>query len=35
MMEQHGIKPPPANIGLDFQIRGEGICTNSEKCDKS
>jgi CubicO group peptidase (beta-lactamase class C family) len=29
MMEEHGIKPPPANIGLDFQIRGEGVGPNS------
>jgi CubicO group peptidase (beta-lactamase class C family) len=29
VMEEHGIKPPPANIGLDFQIRGEGIGPNS------
>jgi CubicO group peptidase (beta-lactamase class C family) len=29
MMEKQGIKPPPANIGLDFQIRGEGIGPNS------
>ena len=29
MMEEQGIKPPPANIGLDFQIRGEGIGPNS------
>jgi CubicO group peptidase (beta-lactamase class C family) len=29
MMEKRGITPPPANIGLDFQIRGEGIGPNS------
>jgi CubicO group peptidase (beta-lactamase class C family) len=29
IMEEKGIKPPPANIGLDFQIRGEGIGPNS------
>jgi CubicO group peptidase (beta-lactamase class C family) len=29
MMEKQGIKPPPANIGLDFQIRGEGVGPNS------
>ena len=29
VMEEQGIKPPPANIGLDFQIRGEGIGPNS------
>jgi CubicO group peptidase (beta-lactamase class C family) len=29
MMEKQDIKPPPANIGLDFQIRGEGIGPNS------
>jgi CubicO group peptidase (beta-lactamase class C family) len=29
LMEEKGIKPPPANIGLDFQIRGEGIGPNS------
>ena len=28
MMEKQGIKPPPANIGLDFQIRGEGVGPN-------
>jgi CubicO group peptidase (beta-lactamase class C family) len=28
-MEESGIKPPPANIGLDFQIRGEGVGLNS------
>jgi CubicO group peptidase (beta-lactamase class C family) len=28
-MEERGIKPPPANIGLDFQIRGEGVGPNS------
>jgi len=29
MMEKQGIKPPPANIGLDFQIRGEGVGPNA------
>jgi CubicO group peptidase (beta-lactamase class C family) len=29
LMEEHGIKPPPANIGLDFQIRGEGVGPNA------
>jgi len=29
VMEEHGIKLPPANIGLDFQIRGEGVGPNS------
>jgi CubicO group peptidase (beta-lactamase class C family) len=29
IMEEKGIKPPPANIGLDFQIRGEGVGPNS------
>jgi CubicO group peptidase (beta-lactamase class C family) len=29
VMEEKGIKPPPANIGLDFQIRGEGVGLNS------
>jgi len=29
LMEEQGIKPPPANIGLDFQIRGEGVSLNS------
>jgi CubicO group peptidase (beta-lactamase class C family) len=29
VMEEHGIKPPPANIGLDFQIRGDGVGPNS------
>jgi CubicO group peptidase (beta-lactamase class C family) len=29
LMEEKGIKPPPANMGLDFQIRGEGIGPNS------
>ena len=27
-MEKQGIKPPPANIGLDFQIRGECVGPN-------
>jgi CubicO group peptidase (beta-lactamase class C family) len=29
VMEARGLKPPPANIGLDFQIRGETIGPNS------
>jgi hypothetical protein len=29
VMEEQGIKPPSANIGLDFQIRGEGVGLNS------
>ncbi len=29
VMVEHGIKPPPANIGLDFQIRGEGVGPHS------
>lgn len=29
VMEEHGVQPPPANIGLDFQIRGEGVGPNS------
>jgi CubicO group peptidase (beta-lactamase class C family) len=29
VMEEQGIKPPPANMGLDFQIRGEGVGPNS------
>lgn len=29
VMEEHAIQLPPANIGLDFQIRGEGIGPNS------
>jgi CubicO group peptidase (beta-lactamase class C family) len=28
VMEEHGVKPLPANIGLDFQIRGEGVGPN-------
>jgi CubicO group peptidase (beta-lactamase class C family) len=28
VMKEHGIQPPPANIGLDFQIRGEAIGLN-------
>jgi CubicO group peptidase (beta-lactamase class C family) len=28
-LEEHGIQPPPANIGMDFQIRGEGVSVNS------
>jgi CubicO group peptidase (beta-lactamase class C family) len=29
VMESHEVQPPPANIGLDFQIRGEGVSPNS------
>jgi CubicO group peptidase (beta-lactamase class C family) len=29
VMEEQGIKPPPANMGLDFQIRGEGVGPNA------
>jgi len=29
VMESHEVQPLPANIGLDFQIRGEGISPNS------
>lgn len=29
VMEEHGVQPPPANIGLDFQIRGEGVSVNA------
>jgi CubicO group peptidase (beta-lactamase class C family) len=29
VMEAQGITPPPANIGLDFQIRGESVGPNS------
>jgi CubicO group peptidase (beta-lactamase class C family) len=29
VMEQHDVQPPPANIGMDFQIRGEGVGPNS------
>jgi CubicO group peptidase (beta-lactamase class C family) len=29
VMEEHKIQLPPANIGLDFQIRGEGVGPNS------
>jgi CubicO group peptidase (beta-lactamase class C family) len=29
VMEEHGVKLPPANIGLDFVIRGEGVSPNS------
>ena len=28
-MEESGITPPPANVGLDFQIRGQGVGINS------
>ncbi len=28
VMKEKGIVPPPANIGLDFQIRGEGVGPN-------
>jgi CubicO group peptidase (beta-lactamase class C family) len=27
--EEAGVEPPPANIGMDFQIRGEGVSVNS------
>ncbi len=29
VLEEHGVKPPPANIGLDLLIRGEGVSLNS------
>jgi CubicO group peptidase (beta-lactamase class C family) len=29
VLEEHEVQPPPANIGLDFQIRGEGVGINS------
>lgn len=29
VMEKHEVQPPPANIGLDLLIRGEGINPNS------
>ena len=29
ILERHGLQPPPANIGLDFLIRGEGVALNS------
>jgi CubicO group peptidase (beta-lactamase class C family) len=29
VMEERGIKPPPANMGLDFQIRGGAIGPNA------
>jgi CubicO group peptidase (beta-lactamase class C family) len=29
LMKERGIIPPPANIGLDFQIRGEGVGPNA------
>ena len=29
VLEEHGVQPPPANIGMDFQIRGEGVGPNS------
>ena len=29
VMEEHDVQPPPANIGLDFLIKGEGISPNS------
>jgi CubicO group peptidase (beta-lactamase class C family) len=29
VMRARGVEPPPANIGLDFQIRGEGVTVNS------
>jgi len=28
-VEQHGLQPGPANIGLDFLVRGEGVSLNS------
>jgi CubicO group peptidase (beta-lactamase class C family) len=28
VMEEHKVQPLPANIGLDFQIRGEGVGPN-------
>ncbi len=28
VMKERGIEPPPANIGLDFQIRGDGVGPN-------
>jgi CubicO group peptidase (beta-lactamase class C family) len=29
VMEEHGVKAPPANVGLDFQIRGAGVSLNA------
>ncbi len=29
VMETHDVQPPPANIGLDLLIRGEGVSPNS------
>jgi CubicO group peptidase (beta-lactamase class C family) len=29
ILEQHGLQSAPANIGLDFLIRGEGVALNS------
>jgi CubicO group peptidase (beta-lactamase class C family) len=29
VMKEHGVQPPPANVGLDFQIRGEGVGVNA------
>jgi CubicO group peptidase (beta-lactamase class C family) len=29
VLEEHGVHPPPANIGLDLLIRGEGVSLNS------
>jgi CubicO group peptidase (beta-lactamase class C family) len=29
VLEQHGLQPGPANIGLDFLIRGDGVRLNS------
>jgi CubicO group peptidase (beta-lactamase class C family) len=29
VMEEHDVQPPPANIGLDLLIKGEGISPNS------
>jgi len=31
VMEEHGVKPPPANVGLDFQIRGTGFWVDPER----
>jgi CubicO group peptidase (beta-lactamase class C family) len=29
VLEEHGVQPPPANIGLDLLVRGEGVSLNS------
>ncbi len=29
ILEEHGVQPPPANIGLDLLVRGEGVSLNS------